>query len=157
MCKFLVTKELGKLARWLRILGFDTSYFVSDSIGSLIIEALREDRIIVTKRRKKIDELKKVVVINSNEVKMQLKEVMGKLDLVIEEEKMFIRCVLCNEVLKKINKEEVKNRVPEYVFKTHSEFMSCPKCKRIYWQGSHWGNIRNTLKEIGYGRKKESS
>lgn len=157
MYKFIVTKELGKLARWLRILGFDTSYYVSDSIGSLIIESLREDRIIVTKRRGKIDELKKVIVVNSNDVKMQLKEIMEKLDLVIDKDKMFMRCVLCNELLRKITKEEAKDKVPEYVFKIHTDFMTCIKCGRIYWQGSHWGNINNVLKDIADGRKKSIS
>jgi uncharacterized protein with PIN domain len=62
--------------------------------------------------------------------------------------RMFTRCILCNEELADIEKEKVKGKVPEYVFKTQEEFITCPKCNRIYWQGTHWGNVQKTLDEI---------
>ena len=61
---------------------------------------------------------------------------------------MFSRCTICNEALLKIDKEEVKDRAPKYVFEAKQDFTSCPKCQRIYWQGSHWGNVNQILKEI---------
>jgi len=144
-----VTKELGKLVRWLRILGFDTLYYTSDNIGSLIIEALRDDRIIVTRRRAKIDELdKKTVVVESNELKEQLRELKAKLNLHFYENKMFSRCVLCNSILFKAEKTSIKNEVPEYVFNNHNIFMRCNYCKKIYWEGTHWGNIKNVLNSL---------
>ena len=150
MNKFIVTKELGKLARWLRILGFDTVYYTSDNMGSLIIEALRGDRVIVTRRRAKIDELdKRTVVITSSELKEQLRELRTKLNLHFDESKMFSRCVLCNSILFKTDKDSVKNEVPEYVFNTHNIFMKCNCCKKIYWEGTHWGNIKNVLSSLG--------
>ncbi|HIE36152.1 MAG TPA: hypothetical protein EYP89_02825 [Candidatus Omnitrophica bacterium] len=60
--KFILTKELGRLARWMRILGFDTIYFKSDNIGTLIVEALRENRIIITRRKQKIEGLEKLLI-----------------------------------------------------------------------------------------------
>jgi len=141
-----VTKELGKLARWLRILGFDTFYYNGDTLGTLVIKALSESRIVVTRRRKTIGSLEKTtIVIRSDKIKAQLREVIGELSLVIDESKMFSRCTICNKILESIDKNEVKESIPEYVFKTHNEFMKCASCGRIYWQGTHWGNIRGSL------------
>jgi len=149
MFKFIVTKELGKLARWLRILGFDTLYYNSDALSTLIIKALSEDRIIVTRRRKAIGSLeKKTVIVYSDEVKKQIKEIVEKLNLALDESKMFSRCVVCNRALDKADKEGIKENIPEHIFETHNDFMKCARCGRIYWQGSHWGNIRNTLNKI---------
>ena len=146
MFKFIVTKELGRLARWLRILGFDTVYYSEDTQGTLVIRALSEGRVVVTRRRKTIGSLEKTtIVIRSDKIKAQLREVMEELHLVIDESKMFTRCTICNKILESIDKNEVKESIPEYVFKTHNEFMKCASCGRIYWQGTHWGNIRGSL------------
>jgi uncharacterized protein with PIN domain len=147
--KFICTKELGKLARWLRILGHDTLYYREESVGTLIVCALREDRIIVTRRKKELDDLKKkTVVIESNELKQQLKEIISKLNLEVDESKMFTRCTLCNESLKEVRKEDIKEIAPEYVYKTHDYFLQCPICERLYWQGTHWGNVKEVIGKI---------
>ena len=147
--KFIVTKEVGKLSRWLRILGFDTDYFRSDNIGTLILIALREDRIIITRRKEKINNLeKKTVVVNSNKLEEQLAEVVNKLGLAIDEEKMFSRCTVCNSPLAEAEKESIKEFIPEHVYKTQNLFMHCPACKKIYWQGSHWGNVKKVVAQI---------
>jgi uncharacterized protein with PIN domain len=147
--KFILTKELGRLARWLRILGYDTEYFSKDTTGSLIIQALREGRIILT-RNHRLPKPKsiKVVIIQHETIKEQIAEVLKALSIQLVSDMMFTRCILCNEELVDIEKEKVKNRVPEYVFKTQDNFITCPKCKRIYWQGTHWGNVAKTLEEI---------
>jgi hypothetical protein len=147
--RFIVTKELGRLSRWLRILGFDVVYFKSDNIGTLILEALREDRLIVTRKKRKIGDLeKKTVMILSAELEEQLKEIISKAGLKIEENKMFTRCTVCNCVLQEVKKEDVKEMVPEYVYKSQNFFMCCPECKKIYWQGSHWGNIKEVIAKL---------
>ena len=146
MIKFIVTKELGKLARWLRILGFDTVYYNNDSIGTLVIKALSENRAIVTRRRKTIGNLEKeTVVVRSEKIKGQIKEVMEKLRLDIDESKIFTRCTVCNGILKRVDKDRVKGSVPEYAFKAHDVFMRCVSCGKVYWQGAHWGGIRRVL------------
>jgi hypothetical protein len=147
MYKFILTRELGRLSKWLRILGFDTVYYNSDNIATLIIQALRDDRIVIT-RKKAIGQLK-TVNIQKDEIKDQLKEVISKLNLEIDEEAMFTRCVVCNELLDELSKEDVKDKVPEYVYNTQEEFYGCKSCKRIYWQGTHWGNVKKLLKEVG--------
>jgi hypothetical protein len=150
MMKFLLTKELGRLAKWLRILGFDTEYFIKDNAGSLIIQALRDERTILT-RNQHLPQSKgiRIILIESETIKEQVKEILEKLKIKPDEESMFKRCILCNEELMDIAKEKVKDKVPEYVFKTQKDFITCPKCKRIYWQGTHWGNVKQTLGEIG--------
>ena len=148
--KFILTKELGRLVRWLRILGFDTVYHDSDNIGTLIIQALRENRIIVTRRKDKIDDLeKKTAVIHSDKIQNQLQEVKAKLNLIIDKSKMFSRCTVCNEALKDVKKEEIKTEVPPYVYEHHEEFMRCRSCRKIYWRGTHWGNVNKALKKLG--------
>ncbi len=148
--KFIVTKELGKLARWLRILGFDTVYFNQGGTGSLIIQALREERTVIT-RNKRFSRTSgvRIVFIEAQMVREQLKEVYARLGVASGNERMFSRCIICNRELKKVSQEEVQGQVPAYVFETQREFYGCPCCHRIYWHGTHWGNAQQILKEIG--------
>ena len=147
--RFILSKELGRLAKWLRILGYDTAYFNQDNLSSLIIQALRDERIILTRnQRLSRPSGVKIVVIQEEKIKGQLQEVLKKLHIRAASDMMFSRCIICNEELVGIEKEKIKDKVPEYVFKTQSSFVTCPKCKRIYWQGTHWGNVTTILKEI---------
>jgi len=144
--KFILTKEVGRLCKWLRILGFDAEYFSEDNLATLIIKALKENRIIVT-RKKKIDDLK-VIRVYANDVKEQLREVLTQLELKPDEDKMFTRCVICNKTLEKAEKEKIKEKVPLYVYQTQNEFYQCPSCQRIYWQGTHWGNVKKIIQDL---------
>lgn len=147
--KFLVTKELGRLAKWLRILGYDTVYFKEENKSSLIIEALREERIILT-RNKRFSPPRSVrfLWIENNSTKEQILQVIKELNLSLDEDVMFSRCTICNEEISQVPKDKVKDRIPEYVFKTQADFFSCLNCQRIYWQGTHWGNVTSIMKEI---------
>jgi hypothetical protein len=147
--KFIVTKELGRLARWLRIVGFDTVYYNRDGRGTLIIEALRDDRIIITRTKEKIDDLqKKTIIVTSEDVKYQLNEVIEKARLKIEDMNMFSRCTLCNELLVAAKKEEIKALVPEGVYGQQAEFKKCPACGKVYWQGSHLEKVKKLVESI---------
>jgi hypothetical protein len=147
--KFILTKELGRLSKWLRILGFDTVYYNQDNLSSLIIQALRDERIILT-RNQRLPQARglKIVLIKNEKIKKQVEEVLKTLKIVLEPEMMFSRCILCNTELVYITKDEVKDKVPGYVFNTQEGFLTCPQCNRIYWQGTHWGNVTKTLEEI---------
>jgi len=147
--KFILTRELGRLAKWLRILGFDTEYYNKDNISSLIIQALRDNRIIITRNSRLPKSAGiKIALIKSERLKEQVPEVLAALNVKLSDARMFTRCIICNRELVSIEKTKVKDKVPEYVFKTQEEFVSCPKCNRIYWQGTHWGNVTKTLEEI---------
>lgn len=147
--KFILTRELGRLAKWLRILGFDAEYFKEDNLSSLIIQALRDDRLIIT-RNSRLRTFKgvRIFLIEAEKIKEQVSEVLKKLNIKPDGNLMFSRCILCNVELVDIEKEKIKDKVPEYVFKTQENFITCSKCKRIYWQGTHWGNVTKTLEEI---------
>lgn len=147
--RFILTPELGRLAKWLRILGFDSEYFRGDNTSSLIIQALREDRIILSRNhRLPSPRGMRVFLIKQERIKEQLKEVFGVLGIKPEVDKMFSRCIICNIGLEKIAKEQIKEKVPGYVFNTQEEFIFCPRCQRVYWPGTHWGNVKNTLEEL---------
>jgi hypothetical protein len=147
--KFILTKELGRLAKWLRILGYDTEYFIEDKISSLVIQALRDNRIILTRNLRMPEACgTKIVYVKSEHIKEQLSQIFKELNLQPEAKLMFSRCIICNIELVDIKKEEVKDKVPEYVFKTQDDFVNCPQCKRIYWQGTHWGNVQKILEEV---------
>lgn len=146
--RFIVTKELGKLVRWLRIIGFDSVYYQETDIAKLAIIALRDKRIIITRKRD-IPHLKKtMVVVNSEDIFEQLRQVKEKLDLPIQPDTMFTRCTLCNAVLVPIAKADLQKKVPEHVFTEQEHFRHCPGCGKIYWQGSHWGNIKEVIAKL---------
>lgn len=146
--RFIVTNELGKLARWLRIIGFDTVYYKETDMARLAIMALRDNRIVITRNRS-IPHLKKImVVLRTEDVFEQLREVKEKIDLPIQPDTMFTRCTLCNAVLESITRLEVQKKVPKYVFTEQEYFRRCPACDKIYWQGSHWGNIREVIAKL---------
>jgi len=146
---FLVTKELGKLAKWLRIIGFDAKYTPASEKNQIVVCSLRENRIILT-RNKSIGARQgiRVVHIGYDDLMRQLRQVLDELRLKPDSNLFFMRCVLCNEPLREVKKETVKAEVPEYVFNTQEEFVRCDRCNRVYWKGTHWGNVQRCLKEI---------
>lgn len=147
--KFILTRELGRLARWLRILGFDTVYFRGSNRSSLVITALREGRIIVTRNlRLAAPTGVKLVYLKEGAVEEHLKQLLKALDIKIDQGRLFTRCLLCNAVLVSIDKEKVKDKVPEYVYQSQESFSACPDCQKIYWAGTHWGKVVETLKTI---------
>ena len=147
--KFLLTRELGRLAKWMRILGFDTEYFDQGNLSSLLVEALRDDRVIISRNHRLPQSTGiRIALIKSEKLKEQLEEVFRLIDTPVDSSRMFSRCVICNKELVKIEKTQLREKIPEYVFNTQEEFTTCPKCNRIYWPGTHWGNVKKALQEI---------
>ncbi len=146
--KFLLDENLGKLAKWLRFLGYDAAIYKSISIHNKIRLANRENRVYLT-RDKKIAKLKQKFsrkLIKSENHKEQLKELKNYIKY--EEEYLFTICPNCNRLLKNANKEKIKKLVPEYIYQTHDEFKVCYMCGRVFWKGSHYHKIRDTLKDL---------
>lgn len=145
---------LGSLAKWLRILGFDTLYFKAIDDNELIKIAKQEHRILLTRdtslvKRKKIDSY---ILITSNEVSEQLKEVLLWVKGQGSKVKGNPRCAECNGGLSTADKESVANDVPEHVFLNFNSFFRCSSCGKVYWEGSHRKlideKIQNVLGEI---------
>ena len=142
---------LGSLARWLRILGYDTIYFRAIDDNELIKIARQQERILLTRdtgiaRRKHIQQL---ILVESNTTLEQLKEaltVLKKMGPAFPQ--LSPRCTLCNGELAAAEREAVADRIPEYVFLNATSFFSCMQCGKVYWYGSHKKSIDSQLKKI---------
>lgn len=147
--KFLVDFMLGRLCKWLRILGYDTAYFSSLNKNIIVYQSLKEGRIILTRdHRVSKNKALKVLLIDSDNYEKQIQQVMEELNLKVDPEKMFIRCCLCNNLLAPTSKEKVSGKVPSFVFQTQNNFSYCEKCAKIYWPGTHWDLMRTKYSQI---------
>ena len=144
--KFIVDSMLGKLAKYLRFMGYDVFYPPTTMEDEDILKiAKKEGRIILT-RDKELAIRSGGFYIESDRYEEQLKIVIKKFDL--NGDKILSRCSVCNEILIPIDKEKIKERVPDYVYEHNDEFYICPKCKRIYWYGSHTERIKKKIEKI---------
>ncbi len=149
--KFAVDSMLGTLAKWLRVMGYDASYFQSGEDGDLERIALRGGRILLTRDREIVQRGNcPSILIRSDQLFQQLREVIEGLRLRWEGQ-AFTRCLVCNLPLVPIEKEKVKGLVPPWVYQNQGRFMTCAGCGRIYWPGTHWQRMAEKLREIGGG------
>jgi len=145
---FLCDQNLGRLARWLRILGFDAEYMHGYDQGR-IDRAIADGRIVLT-RKSSLAGRRSVLVIRHDRVHDQLLELGGTFDLSCEI-KAFSRCSLCNTLLVQVPRDEVKGLVPDYVHATHEAFARCPSCGRIYWKGTHFTRACDRMRSTPKG------
>jgi uncharacterized protein with PIN domain len=142
--RFVVDAMLGRLARWLRVLGYDTLYFSNADDAALARRALADDRILLTRdvelaRRRGV----RVILISDDRVENQLREMVNILPLTAEE--AFSRCLNCNAPLVELERTQARDLVPPYVFATQTRFRCCAGCGKIYWRGTHWAHMLATL------------
>jgi uncharacterized protein with PIN domain len=147
--RFFADAMLGNLARWLRILGFDTAYHASIPDPELVRRSLAEGRHILTRDRALQEEwrVSHCTVLEKDDVEAQLGEVFRRFPI-REKIRMFTRCALCNAPLESLSREEARERVPGRVLEAHESFAACPECRRVYWEGSHTERIRQRLRRI---------
>lgn len=144
---------MGKLAKWLRMMGYDTLFFNGPDDSNMIATALTERRVILTrdaeimKRRVVTSGKLKAIHIKSERPEQQIRQVVKTLNL-DHDFIPFTLCLECNQPLVMRTKEEVRDRVPPYVFQTQREYVECPACHRIYWKGTHWQAMVKTIKEF---------
>ncbi len=149
--KFICDDMLGKLAKHLRALGFDT-YFEKDiQDHQLLRKALEENRVVVTRDRKlvQVKTIPQYVLIWSDQPLAQLEELLQKLSVSPDQENVFSRCMECNTILKRVEKEKVKDKVYPYVYQTQENFWHCSNCDKIYWAGTHIQRMKEKLKISG--------
>lgn len=143
---------LGRLARWLRILGIDTFYRRDITDRDLIRIAREEDRLILTRDTGlalKVQRVLRCIFVNSDFVKEQLKQVLSELrERGFKFPEPFTRCPVCNGMLLAITKAEALGLVPDYIYMKDFEFSRCQLCNRIYWPGSHENKIREFISKI---------
>ena len=139
---------LGTLAKWLRILGYDTVFEPGLDDHQLVRQARAEGRTILTCDRQ-LAERRGVctLLVTANDLDDQVLQVLA--DLHLEPERSYSRCPVCNTTLQEIDIEMARTLVPAYVARTQKQFKSCPGCQRVYWRGTHWQKMEKRLSRLG--------
>jgi uncharacterized protein len=148
--KFICDDNLGKLAKYLRLLGFDTAYITPITNAELLARMLREDRLVITRDKRLAERIEpeRMAIVDTDSPEQQLREVILKFSPPIDKERFFSRCLICNEICREISANEVKDRVFPYILKTKTQFRQCPRCSRIFWQGSHYHRMTAKLSQL---------
>lgn len=147
--RFILDAHLGKLTRYLRMLGFDCMY--SNDLGDeeIIERSSGENRIILT-RDKLLLKSKKVThgyYVRATARHEQLREVVRKFDL-INQFRSFTRCMTCNEELVMKEKQEILDFIPPDIATLFDEFYFCPRCRKVFWKGSHFNRMEKYIREL---------
>ncbi len=148
--KFIVDRMLGKLTKQLRMLGYDAVYYQGDDPEQLIQMARREDRTILTRNARLISKrpLERIIGVQEDRPYLQLKDLIKRGCLPLDQVKPLSRCLPCNAMLESISPEEAEGKVPDFVLYQQKEFFRCPECGRIYWKGSHRVNMEKRVEEL---------
>jgi len=147
--KFVLDVHLGKLARLLRLLGFDTLYDPDLTEKQLVTIAVTENRILLSRginilKHKNIDY---GYWLRSQQPEEQLKEVVCNYNLA-PEFRLFTRCMVCNGEIREVKKEQVEAGLPPKTKLYFQEFYQCANCKRVYWKGSHYERMQEFIKKL---------
>ncbi|MGD1119774.1 MAG: Mut7-C RNAse domain-containing protein [Dehalococcoidales bacterium] len=151
--KFIVDENVGKLARWLRMMGFDSVFFTGEDDAQMVRQALAENRILLTrdtgiiKRRAVSSGRLKAILFTTEEPEEQMRQLMAQLDI-SQLAHPFTICMECNQPLAEVTPADVKDRVPPYVYKTQTRYVACPACRRVYWRGTHWAAMLHRLEKL---------
>ena len=148
--RFAVDRMLGRLARWLRVLGFDAAYRKELPGDRLLTLAAREDRVVLTRDGRLRDPRgrARVIQIHSDHFRDQLRELDRVLPLGGVDARP-PRCGDCNEVARPLALAEVPDSGPEYVRTTQTDFRRCPRCRRIFWPATHFARMAAEIAALG--------
>lgn len=145
---FIADCHLGKLAKYLRLMGLDTLYFPQIDDDVLLALANTEKRVILTRDRALYERKKaECMYLSSVKTAAQLHEIIKKYDLK-DYQKSFSRCIVCNTPLSPIDKDAITQKLPPKVLKYFSHFEICTKCDRIYWHGDHYKRMKSFLEDV---------
>jgi len=154
--KFFADNNVGKLAKWLRMMGYDTLFFNGSDDSHMIAIALAEGRVILTRdtqimrRRVVTSGQLKAILIQGDKPEQQMRQVIDSLNLDCQF-RPFTICLECNQPLVPRTREQVRDLVPPYVFQTQVQYVECPTCHRIYWRGTHWQAMTGKLNKFMKG------
>ena len=150
--RFITDGMLGKLSRWLRILGHDVQYYKSAPDESLIELAASSDRILLTKDQKLVQKATKhgakVLFVTGSDVIEMLGNIVYNFGFNLEIDLKVSRCPKCNGVLIVVSKDSIIEEIPDLTSIYYNVFWKCKKCGQIYWLGSHWKKIIRTLEDV---------
>lgn len=147
--RFMVDANLGRLARYLRMLGFDTRFDLNLQDEEIIRMAEKEKRILLTRDLGilKNHRVLRGYFIRSQQPDVQLREVVQKFHLK-GQFKPFTRCIACNGRILPVIKEQIAGRVPEQIWASFDTFYTCEACERVYWEGSHHQRMLDKIRRL---------
>jgi len=147
--KFIADGMLGRLTRWLRMLGHNVKYSNKLDDAQLIMIARKERRVLLTKDLELYQQAMAKAVdafyLEGKTEEEKLAELAKRFKIRLDIDMTTSRCPKCNAQVKPTSKEKVANKVEKSTFAYYNEFWKCPKCAQIYWQGAHWTKIKKTL------------
>jgi uncharacterized protein with PIN domain len=147
--RFYADQMLGRLAAWLRMLGYDTAYAWDIPDSELVRRANAEGRIVLTRDRPlSKNRAAHVFYVEARRVEQQVREVMIALDLRFSRSQLFQRCAVCNAPLHSVDKAAVAGRVPPSAYAIHDRFAECKRCDKIYWAGGHYRRVLAALSDL---------
>ena len=147
--RFVLDVHLGKLAAYLRMLGFDTRYQSCFSDPQLARISAGERRILLTRDRGllKRSEVTHGYWLRQTDSRRQIAEIVDRFDLA-RAIRPFTRCMACNGMLEGVAREQVRERIPPLAAELHDEFRECRQCGRVYWKGSHYRRMESWIEEL---------
>lgn len=147
--KFVLDVHLGRLAAYLRMLGFDTLYQNNYDDPELANISVDEDRILLTSDKKLL--MRKIIThgyyVRERQPKKQLMEIISRFNL-FNSQKPFTRCISCNSEIKPVNKEKIINHLLPRTKTFYDEFWQCTNCNKIYWKGSHYQRMLDQINSL---------
>ena len=147
--RFVADVMLGRLAKWLRIAGFDVLYSNRFSDDELIALSNSEGRVLLSLDSRLLvrKAVKNFIYLENWDLEKQIRQILDVMK-VARYPTPLSRCLSCNEVLKEIPRESARDRVPAYVYETQSCFKSCPGCRKVFWSGTHPRSALKVLKRL---------
>lgn len=143
--RFVADHMLGSLAKWLRMMGYDTVYDKTLDDKAISAAARAEGRFVLT-RDKELAREPGALMVEDDQLDGQLTAVKARFGLSFDEDA--IRCTACNGELAELPKDQAKGAVPEGAFAVNDKFWKCSGCGKVYWRGSHWRGIMERLGKL---------
>ncbi len=147
--QFVADGHLGKLVKYLRLLGVDVAYKNNFPDREIIKTAIEENRIVLTRDRGILKNkiIPKGCLIRSTNPWQQVKEVTERFNLT-KRTRPFTRCLECNGLIKKTAKKRIANLIPPKTYSYYSDFYQCQKCQKIYWHGTHYEKLKKKVRKL---------
>ncbi len=146
---FIADVMLGRLAKWLRIAGFDVLYSNKFSDDELIEISNREGRVLLSRDTRLLirKSVRDFIFLESQDIQAQIRQVFQTMHI-LSLSFLLTRCVSCNEMLIVTARDSVRDSVPAFVYETQTHFRSCPRCSKIFWAGTHRRSVVRTLEKL---------
>ena len=147
--RFVADVMLGRLAKWLRLAGFDVLYSNRFSDNELVRISKDEGRVLLSRDTRLLvrSAVRSFIFLESQDLQEQIRQVFKTLNVTTLPSPL-TRCLSCNESLQEASRENVRLIVPEYVYNTQEHFKSCPACGKVFWAGTHRTAVIRTLEQL---------